>query len=410
MSMRNPIMATTAAVALLVMVSASGAFAQQSSDQQKCLNGLNKDGAGVVKTQGKEDTGCLKAAGSGKLVGSAQTCLSADSKGKVQKAKDKTSALETKSCTTPPTFGYTSAATVNNAAVQGDHDLTTDIFGSDLDTAVISCSSNKAGCQCQQKVLGTVDKLVLTKLGTFVKCKQATLKSGANSAAALRACVNDAGTAGSIAADSGGKVAKGAAAITAAITKSCTGVSGAFPGACSAQTGNALGTCLDTHIECRVCQIINEMDGIFVNCDLFDNGVADASCASGTGPTPTPSATPTPTATSTPPQVLVGALTATAGRFNYNLMLGLPGANAACNSNFSGSHVCTYAELQSAEAAGNLVGLKDTSDNTVTSFWAIDPTADPLLQPVPRRRPRPPCLLVKIGNTGPRTRGRAVRG
>jgi hypothetical protein len=77
----------------------------------------------------------------------------------------------------------------------------------------------------------------------------------------------------------------------------------------------------------------------------------------------------------TPPGVeLQGALPATTGRFNYNLTLGVPGANAACNTNFPGTHACTYSELQAAEAAGDLDGLKDTTNATVTSFWAIDPT------------------------------------
>ena len=72
-----------------------------------------------------------------------------------------------------------------------------------------------------------------------------------------------------------------------------------------------------------------------------------------------------------------GSLTATPGRFNYNLMLGLPGANSACNTNFAGSHACTLAELQSAPSS-QLAGLKDTSNMTVVSFWAIDPAADPV--------------------------------
>ena len=91
----------------------------------------------------------------------------------------------------------------------------------------------------------------------------------------------------------------------------------------------------------------------------------------------------TTTTTSTLPSggvELQGALTSTVGRFNYNLTLGLPGANAACNSNFPGTHACTYAELQIAEAAGDLVGLQDTGSNTVTSFWAIDNAQPPLQQ------------------------------
>src|SRR6058998_1007899 len=73
-----------------------------------------------------------------------------------------------------------------------------------------------------------------------------------------------------------------------------------------------------------------------------------------------------------------GSLTATLGRFNYNLMLGLPGANSACSTNFGGAHACTYAELQAAPTS-DLVCLKDTASMTVTSFWAID-SLQPALQ------------------------------
>ena len=73
-------------------------------------------------------------------------------------------------------------------------------------------------------------------------------------------------------------------------------------------------------------------------------------------------------------------MTATPGRFNYNLTVGLPGANSACNTNFAGTHACSYTELQSAATAGQLVGLKDIANMTVTSFWAIDSAADPLQQ------------------------------
>jgi len=90
-----------------------------------------------------------------------------------------------------------------------------------------------------------------------------------------------------------------------------------------------------------------------------------------TAPTPTPGSTGV---------VIKGALIPTVGRFNYNLMLGIPGADAACNTNFAGTHACSYAELQAAATAGDLVGLKDTANNAVTSFWAIDSSAAPLMQ------------------------------
>jgi hypothetical protein len=93
--------------------------------------------------------------------------------------------------------------------------------------------------------------------------------------------------------------------------------------------------------------------------------------------------TPPTTTTTTMPaggMLLKGALAPTPGRFNFNATLGVPGANAACAANFPGTHACTYAELQTAQADGDLVGLKDIGSATVppamvTSFWAIDSAA-----------------------------------
>jgi hypothetical protein len=93
--------------------------------------------------------------------------------------------------------------------------------------------------------------------------------------------------------------------------------------------------------------------------------------------------TTTSTTTTTVPSggmVLKGALTPTLGRFNYASMIGLPAANSFCNTNFPGTHACTYQELQSAETAGDLVGLKDIASTAVTSFWAIDSSQPPLQQ------------------------------
>jgi hypothetical protein len=365
------------------LLAAGVAAGQQTSAQQACLNKLNKDGAGVAKAQGKENTTCLKKAGKGLLTGTAQACITADEKEKVQKKQAKTTADQTAFCGAAPDFGYLGAAAVNAAAVQGQVDLLADVFGPDLGAAVIDCAADKAGCVCQQKVLKAVEKLASTKLTEFVKCKKAALKGGGNSAASLAACVDDGGTPGSIAADSKGKVQKSRDKLTADIAAKCDtpGVTGAFPAACASLAGAALSACLDRVVECRVCQTINEMDGLFVNCDAFDDGVANASCASGAGPTPTPTDTPDPTPTFTPNgATFQGALLKTFGRFTYAATLGVPGADAECNTNFPGTHACSFPELLTAESAGELVGAKDVGNNTITAFWAIDSTHSNLVQ------------------------------
>ena len=386
MSTRIP-MLRAAAAALLVLACAGSAAAQQSKDQQKCLNTVNKDGTLVAKAQGKANVACVKDAGLGKLAGTAESCLTADPKGKLQKAKDKTVADAAKSCGTAPGFGYPGAAATNAGAEQAELDLIEDVFGEPLDAAITSCTANKAGCQCQQKVAAGVQKIADTKLAEFLKCKKTVLKNGANAAAALEDCVDDAATAGSIAADTKGKIAKAVVKLGGDVAKKCDALgvtTTSFPGACTGMSGNALVQCLDRLVECRVCQAINDMDALLVNCDLFDDGAANGTCDSGTGPTPTPGPTatpgPTPTPAFPPGTVLKGILPPATGRFNYDLVLGLPGANAACASRFAGTHACSYAELQAAEAAGDLDGAKDVNGTTVTSFWAIDGSHSPALQ------------------------------
>jgi hypothetical protein len=99
-----------------------------------------------------------------------------------------------------------------------------------------------------------------------------------------------------------------------------------------------------------------------------------------TSTTTTSSTTTTTLCTNVPTGTVVkGSLTATLGRFNYNLTLGLAGANAACNTNFPGSHACSLQDLQSAPTS-DLACLKDTASMTVASFWAIDATAPALQQ------------------------------
>ena len=370
----------TLAAVVCALLLAPAAFGQESSDQQSCLNKLNKDGAAVAKAQGKENSSCLKKAGKGLLTGTAQACLTADSKGKVQGKKDKTTADQTQFCTAPlPDFGYTSASAVNTAAQQGQLDIVADMFSAPL--TFIDCASDKPGCVCQQKVLKDVEKLATTKLVEFVKCKKQVLKDGGNSATSLSNCVENAGTAGSIAADTKGKIQKAFDKLGGDITGKCDGpgVTNGFPNVCTGLTGNNLAVCLDRVVECRVCQTINEMDGLSVNCDLFDDGNPNASCASGAGPTPTPTVTPTATATSTP-GTFAGALLKTFGKFTYAAQIGVPGADTECNNNFPGTHACTYPELQVAEAAGDLVGAKDVGNNTVTGFWAIDSSQSNLVQ------------------------------
>src|SRR5262249_53939909 len=76
----------------------------------------------------------------------------------------------------------------------------------------------------------------------------------------------------------------------------------------------------------------------------------------------TPTTTTTTTTLPSHGMILNGALPQTLGRFNFGGDIGLPGALTHCHMIFGAStHVCTYADLQSAAAAGDLAGLTDTT-------------------------------------------------
>src|SRR5262249_48165846 len=88
------------------------------------------------------------------------------------------------------------------------------------------------------------------------------------------------GTAGSIAADSKGKIAGARAKLNDAISSKCGGVSTAraLPGLCAGLSGAALGDCIDQRVECRVCLAINGIDNLAVDCDLSPAGQPTTSC------------------------------------------------------------------------------------------------------------------------------------
>ena len=145
---------------------------------------------------------------------------------------------------------------------------------------------------------------------------------------------------------------------------------------CVSKKNGVKASIVNSSLKCKKGSACGAILGLYSTSDAC---AADGTCA---GPTTT-TTTPSNTTTTTVPSggsVLKGALKPTPGRFNYNLTLGLPGANAACNTNFPGTHACTYPQLQSAAAAGDLGGLKDVENNPVTSFWAIDPAQPPLQQ------------------------------
>lgn len=76
-------------------------------------------------------------------------------------------------------------------------------------------------------------------------------------------------------------------------------------------------------------------------------------------------------------QIYRGSLKATTGRWTYQGMLGLNGANAECALRWPGSQVCSYDKLLAAStrAVPETTAATDYEGGAVSAWWIDDPTA-----------------------------------
>lgn len=281
----------------LILVATGQASAQpQTKDQQKCTTAMNKAFVKVASTLGKDICACIADGAARALPGTIESCLTADTSGKVGEAKAKTDEKFTKLCTgtskdgsTPrlPPYGATDAATVNAAVTEKELSLIHDVFGPDLDTAITSVAANKSAAKCQQAVAMKVKKCEAAKLKAFASCKKKGLEDESapfDGPEDLEGCMG---------VDPKGKIAKACDlndlsggkpkvdGIRKALDKKCVkkavSLAAAFPG-CAVAGSEQTHDCLDRAVECRVCLGLNRADGLERDCDVFDDGAANLSC------------------------------------------------------------------------------------------------------------------------------------
>ena len=211
----------------------------------------------------------------------------------ITRAFAKTEGLDAKACDDPPPdFGYSSAATVNAGFRNEMRGLVFDLFGLDLDAAVVLQSEDEAQAGCQLAVDKFLAKFAQRKVKEFLTCKRLGLRDlTITSSADLEGCLD------SIAATSSSALERAAAKIEKALTNQCSGVDldVALAGKCSGTAANEYGACLVAATDCRVCRAVNEADALTADCDLFDDDLANGSCL----PPPLLSTTTTTTTTTT---------------------------------------------------------------------------------------------------------------
>jgi predicted neuraminidase len=246
----------------------------QTRGQQACINALNGDFAKLARAQDSAIVKCVK--NKARRDESATACLALPNRG-VDRAWGKTQADEARRCSEmPPDFGPLDADTVNEAAVAAERATLSELFGPDLDAALVSQADDKSAAKCQEAVVKVVHKCQNTQIKEFNRCKKTALKKGgATSPEVLARCLGF---------DPRGRIAKKCDPVsgplaTKVLPRTCDVVdlSAAFPG-CGTAVPDELTSCLDEAVACRVCLGLSEADGLGEDCDLFDDGVANASC------------------------------------------------------------------------------------------------------------------------------------
>lgn len=249
-----------------------------SKDEIKCVTGANKAGIGVAKAYTGLALGCIKNASKGRIE-SALDCIDTDAKGKITKAAGKVDSNDSNSCNPEPPFGYAGSTAVTEGATTTSSALLRDLFGDDLDAAIVLASDDKDSAKCQAALASGVMKSMMgARSKLFEKCKKGGL-AGKKVATMVSAADMDACFA-AIQADEKGKIRKALGGIEKALGKTCVDVSvpALIPGFCSEVDANELLDCLTSVADCRTCQWFDAMDNLGVNCDLIDDNTINGSC------------------------------------------------------------------------------------------------------------------------------------
>ncbi|HYC01208.1 MAG TPA: DUF4215 domain-containing protein [Candidatus Limnocylindrales bacterium] len=270
--------------AMLVAAAGTAPADQQDKAQQACLNKIVKSARKISGAVLKDASACIRRAAKDALPDgvTAQDCLSADLKGKVQKAAAKIASAIATSCPTDPDFGYTDAATVEDGYVTENLGLMYDAFEEDLDATLAASSGADPQGKCSSTITGAWRKLHDAMHKEVERCLKIGLKDGTVvDAASMEGCLD------SITTDAQGRVLKAAGTVQALLSVKCPAgdLAGIYPGLsgiCGVYGDDTdaagLASCSIERLECRVCRIFDAAYALDRDCDLFDDALANGSC------------------------------------------------------------------------------------------------------------------------------------
>jgi hypothetical protein len=267
---------------------------KQRRPQRRCLNSLAVAGARVAHAQAADAGACLHAFARGRTnrlgratqTRTAEACLSNDVDGDVARALADTLERDAKRCQARPEqlpdFAYRGGGPVNGAARGQAAALAEDLFGPDLDAVLASKELAPAAAGCQEALMEAAGGVLDAGARLAVRAKRNALRGSGGqaveSAAELELALLDA-----FARDPHGRLTRARARLQQSLAERCDAIESPlatlFPGVCGAASAlGDLADCADAAALCRLCQAQNAMDGLALDCDLFDDGVPDLSC------------------------------------------------------------------------------------------------------------------------------------
>lgn len=257
---------SVALIALLGLTLPAATHAALDDAGLQCVRRLAENTLAVAAYQGARNLRCLRLGAP-----DAQACLSADPKGRLAAAAERTLTDVQGLCGTFPPFGAPQrlSETANAAGALHERGLVADLFGADLQAAVAAAGADQRAARCQATVLRRVEQLVRTRLNGYLQCARQALPTAADSAA-LVACVDRDTRA----------VTNARNLLARAVAEACGDLPTAtlLPGRCGGASGAALATCLEERAACRSCRLLDSAGALGVDCDAVDDDLDNDSC------------------------------------------------------------------------------------------------------------------------------------
>jgi len=240
--------------------------------QKNCIRSVNAVTNKVGDLQGRVSNTCIRDGGR-ETIADAQVCVESDVKQRVANNQARAVRTEARACTDPPLFGKGDIADANTATRDESIAIIADVFGANVQSALILQSVDRNASRCQHYVAVGYERIASRMRREFYNCKLNRMRRDEiRSRSSLEACY------GNWTVDPDAKLFKARQRLIRTLDRFCDGqdLAVTFPGECAARPD--LSTCIEERVACRVCRAINVVDALTTDCDWLDDGTVNSSC------------------------------------------------------------------------------------------------------------------------------------